>query len=101
MDELREKIKKILGQAYSDGILEEHPSTTRHTDRILALLPQWISVETRLPELPEGRVFIPTLVLREENPYPTTRLFTGKGWQTRATVTYWMEYKLPQPPKEG
>jgi hypothetical protein len=58
---------------------------------------EWISVEDELPDM-KGRVFVPTLVLRKENPYPTTRLFTGKNWNSDGTVTHWMP--LPEPPKE-
>jgi len=59
---------------------------------------EWISVEDRLPEF-EGAVLLPTLVLRKENPFPTTRLYSGNGvWQSRATITHWMP--LPDPPND-
>lgn len=58
---------------------------------------EWISVKDRLPEL-DGRIFYPALVLRQENPYPTTRLYTSNGWQSKSKVTYWQP--LPPPPKE-
>jgi len=60
---------------------------------------EWISVEDRLPEL-GSRVFMPTLVYRKENLYPTTRLYVGKGqWNSNATITHWMP--IPDPPKDS
>ncbi len=39
MSELREKIKDIIDDAYSDGMVEEHPQNGHKADKILAILP--------------------------------------------------------------
>lgn len=58
---------------------------------------KWIDVEDKLPE----DKTIATLVLRQNNPWPTTRFYIGGGlWKTRDTVLYWMPLPPPPLPKE-
>ncbi len=57
---------------------------------------EWISVKDRLPNL-NNRIFVPVLVYRKENPYPTTRMYVALGFRSSATVTHWMP--LPKKPE--
>ena len=38
-------------------------------------VPEWISVEDRLPDMEIGRTFIPVLAYRSSNPYPTMTFY--------------------------
>ena len=88
MDDLREN-----AQVYADHLREtEQWQPYEIVQDLIDALPQWISVEDRLPEM---GVY---LVSRKENRYPTSRFFDGEKWVSSATITHYMP--LPQPPEE-
>jgi hypothetical protein len=93
MDELREKIKKIVmssGFALVDSTIDE----------ILALLPQWISVE-KMDEYPTEEGWYWVKLSKYIN---SIRYFTKedtKWFKENGTYFSLWAGPLPQPPKEG
>jgi hypothetical protein len=98
MDEL--KLQKEIEATIYDFTLNDMPPS-RIAKRIMALLPQWISVEDGLPE-PYGEIVDGWSAFKERL---SDILWTGKEWIHRdgvkvaSIVTHWMP--LQQPPKEG
>lgn len=97
MDKLREKITGIIGDALLDAGTK---IPNKIADKILALLPHWISVEDRLPE-ETYHVLVTT-----KNGTRMVGYLRRGVWQDTimdcdffAPITHWQP--LPQPPKEG
>lgn len=92
--ELREKIVKILSDAYADGVVEDQPNTMRHADRIEALFSeskQWVSVEELASELDKEGQYL-------DNPHDhETDRAAGKAYKDCAER---MRKLIPQQPKE-
>lgn len=107
MDETRERLRAIL----ADSIPLTPYAMPTVLDKILTLLPQWISVEERLPDeelsvliILNGEIRIGCLI-REDPAYEETfKSFTfwddpnddGQGWEWH-DITHWQ----PLPPREG
>lgn len=92
MDELRKRIKKLFAQYGYDELI----------NHLVALFPQWISVDDRLPE--RG---IRVLTYNRDRTMDIDLVISASAkhseyWlsarATRDTVTHWQP--LPQPPKE-
>ena len=93
MDERKERLRMIL----CDNIPLTPYAVPDIMDKILALLPQWISVATRLPE--EEGIYLTAL---EDTESMRTMFFSmreGGLWESPYRCTHWTS--LPQPPKEG
>ena len=105
MRDIRKKVVDILGQMYADGVMEFHPNTANNADRILALLPRWIPVEERLPELfKEFGHSAPVLVTNGRTKWVDTYWKDGNwsespDWSPEDLPTHWLD-NCPQLPKE-
>ena len=101
-------IPKILCLQAADAIETLENTLKIYRESIYSIdnqLPRWISVEERLPEIPEGELMSPYVVALVGGELPhiswTVKSNTGKQiWALpqRDEVTHWMP--LPEPPKE-
>ena len=97
MDELREKISKLLDE-YLEKMYRGH-GTPRGVlaDKILALLPQWISVDNP-PEINGRAYWVHNKFGEHEAWFINNEFFLRSNMSPIHEVTHWMP--LPQPPKE-
>jgi hypothetical protein len=96
MDETRERLRAIL----ADSIPLTPYAMPTVLDKILALRPQWISVEERLPER-EQDVWA-TDGKQVEEGFRSTEDDNMQHWfDFHFPVTHWMVIEKPQPPMEG
>lgn len=127
MDERRERIISILTD---DFLVNRDYAEQAYDVMVKEMQSRWISVEDRLPEIPEGEYAVSVLAIEYDPVYAeitnghgnsiTNLSFNKDGFQTRYhgvkggyrwgptgdEVTHWIYkdsllYSLPRPPKEG